>query len=189
MRRLPHQGARHSTVDHGDASNGVFLLLQGCLGRASTSSATCGCFLRVERSSLRMISLLFSLSSLWMASRANGSPCEWRRLHVLRVASSSGSGNGGRTDVGMGQVDRPGLTVGPGPFQSDSVAPSHMWVLLTFCTFPPPISSLRRCHPRVQDGGSSRMKFGLLRFNPQGCSFVTLRSLPPLGVISSCSRT
>jgi hypothetical protein len=33
------------------------------------------------------------------------------------------------------------------------------------------------------------MKFGLLRFNPRGCSFVTLRSLPPLGVISSCSRT
>jgi hypothetical protein len=27
------------------------------------------------------------------------------------------------------------------------------------------------------------MKFGLLRFNPRGCSFVTLRSLPPLGVI------
>jgi hypothetical protein len=33
------------------------------------------------------------------------------------------------------------------------------------------------------------MKFGLLRFNPGGCSFVTLRSLAPLGVISSCSRT
>jgi hypothetical protein len=56
--------SRHSTVDHGDASDGVFLLLQGCLGRASTSSSTCGCFLRVERSFLRMISLLFSLSSL-----------------------------------------------------------------------------------------------------------------------------
>jgi hypothetical protein len=27
MRRLPHQGARHDTVDHGDASNHVFLLL------------------------------------------------------------------------------------------------------------------------------------------------------------------
>jgi hypothetical protein len=27
MRILPHQGARHSTVDHGDASDGVFLLL------------------------------------------------------------------------------------------------------------------------------------------------------------------
>jgi hypothetical protein len=33
------------------------------------------------------------------------------------------------------------------------------------------------------------MKFGLLRFNPRGCSFVILRSLPPLGVISSSSQT
>jgi hypothetical protein len=33
------------------------------------------------------------------------------------------------------------------------------------------------------------MKFGLLRFNPRGCSFVALRSLPPLEVISSSSRT
>jgi hypothetical protein len=27
MRRLPHQGARYGTVNHGDTSNGVFLLL------------------------------------------------------------------------------------------------------------------------------------------------------------------
>jgi hypothetical protein len=27
MRRLPHQGARHSTIDHDDASDGVFFLL------------------------------------------------------------------------------------------------------------------------------------------------------------------
>jgi hypothetical protein len=27
MRRLPHQGVRHSTIDHGDTSDGVFLLL------------------------------------------------------------------------------------------------------------------------------------------------------------------
>jgi hypothetical protein len=33
------------------------------------------------------------------------------------------------------------------------------------------------------------MKFGLLRFNPRGCSFVTLPSLPPFGVISSSSQT
>jgi hypothetical protein len=31
MRRLPHQGARHSTVDHGDASDGVLLLLHLCV--------------------------------------------------------------------------------------------------------------------------------------------------------------
>jgi hypothetical protein len=33
------------------------------------------------------------------------------------------------------------------------------------------------------------MKFGLLRFNPRGCSFVALRSLPPLEVISLSSLT
>jgi hypothetical protein len=33
------------------------------------------------------------------------------------------------------------------------------------------------------------MKSGLLRFNPRGCSFVTLRSLPPLGLITSSSKT
>jgi hypothetical protein len=33
------------------------------------------------------------------------------------------------------------------------------------------------------------MKFGLLRFNPRGCSFVALRSSPPLEVISSSSWT
>ena len=181
MRRLPHQGARHSTVDHGDASDGVFLLLRGCLGRALTSSSTCGCFLRVERSSLRMISLLFFLSSLWTVSRANGSPpanggaSTYLGLHHLHAQEM-----GGRTDVGMGQDGRPGPT-GPSPFRPGSVAPSHTWVLLPFCTLPPSLASFWRCHPRVQDRGSSRMKFGLLRFNPRGCSFVTLRSLPPLG--------
>jgi hypothetical protein len=41
----------------------------------------------------------------------------------------------------MGQADRLGPT-SPGPFRSDLVAPSHTWVLLTFYTLPPPISSL-----------------------------------------------
>jgi hypothetical protein len=54
---------------------------------------------------------------------------------------------------------------------------------------PPPLAWFWRCHPRVQDGGSPRMKFGLLLFNPWGCSLVALRSLPPLEVISSSSWT
>jgi hypothetical protein len=33
------------------------------------------------------------------------------------------------------------------------------------------------------------MKSDLLHFNPRGCSFITLWSLPPLGVISSSSQT
>jgi hypothetical protein len=141
MRRLPHQGARHSTVDHGDASDGVFLLLRGCLGRALTSSSTCGCFLRVERSSLRMISPLSFLFSLWMASRgewlpsANGGASTYLGLHHLHAQEM-----GGRTDVGMCQADRPG-PVRPGPFRPGSVVPLRMWVLLTFYTLPSPIAS------------------------------------------------
>jgi hypothetical protein len=60
MRRLPHQGAHHGTIDHGFPSAGVFLLLhervlpsRWLISRRRSSS---------------------SLSSLWMASSANGSP-------------------------------------------------------------------------------------------------------------------
>jgi hypothetical protein len=123
---------------------------------------------------------------LWAASL---SLCEWRRLHVFRVEwGLHAQEMGGRTDVETGWAGRPGPT-GLGPFRPGSVAPSRMWVLLTLCTLPPPFAPFWRCHHYIQDGGSSRMKFGLLRFNPRGCSFVTIRSLPPLGVISSCSRT
>ena len=140
MRRLPHQGARHSTVDHGDASDGVFLLLRGCLGRASTSSSTCGCFLQVERSLSRMISLLFFLSSLWTASRANGSlPANGGASTYLGLRHLQAQEKGSRTTSGMGQSGRPGPT-GPGPSRPGSVAPSLPWVLLTFCTLPPPIA-------------------------------------------------
>jgi hypothetical protein len=96
---LPHKGAKRGAVDHDGASDGVFLLLWGCRGRASTSSSTCGCLLRLERSFSLMISLLSFLSSLWTTSQANGSHslslCEWWRPHVLRVVSPSRSWNGG----------------------------------------------------------------------------------------------
>jgi hypothetical protein len=95
---------------------------------------------------------------------------------------------GGRTEPRVGQAGRPGPT-GLGPSWPDSVAPSLPWVLMSLCTLAPPFALFSRCHPRVQDGGSPCMKTGLLRFNPRGCSFVTLRSLTPLGMISSSSQT
>jgi hypothetical protein len=164
MRRLPHQGARHGIIDHGDASDGVVLLLQGCRGRASTSSSTCGCFPQVERSSSRMNSLLSFLSSLWMASQANislslstnGSASMDLALHHLHAQKMGGEPTrewarrciiftlkkrGWQTDTGMGQAGWPG-PIGPGPSRTGSVAPSLPWVLLTFCTLPPPIASI-----------------------------------------------
>jgi hypothetical protein len=58
MRRLPHQGADHGTIDHGFPSDGVFLLLQE---RVLPSRW----LISLRRSSS-------SLSSLWMAFW-----CEW----------------------------------------------------------------------------------------------------------------
>jgi hypothetical protein len=135
---------------------------------------------------LRMISLLFFLSSLWTASWANGSPLNVGAPTCLGLHRLHAQEMGGRTDDRMGQAGRPRPT-GLSPFWPSSAAPSLPWVLLTLCTLPPSIASFWRCHPHVQDRGSSRMKFGLLHFNPHGCSFVTLQSFTPLGVISSCT--
>jgi hypothetical protein len=78
----PHQGARHSTVDHGDASNGVFLLLHLWV-------------LPSSRAILLTNNLPPLLSSVCMASRANDSlSSEWRRLQQLRVEGSSGARKG-----------------------------------------------------------------------------------------------
>jgi hypothetical protein len=90
MRRLPHQGARHSTVDHGGASNGAFL------------SSTYGCFLRVEWSFSRTIPLLFSLACSWPLWRmalclANGGASSNLGLKDLLVQEK-----GGRTDPWSG---------------------------------------------------------------------------------------
>jgi hypothetical protein len=84
MRRLPHQGARHSTVDHGDASDGVFLLLH----------------LWVLPSSRAI--LLFSLAYVWPLGRmalclANGGASSNLGLKDLRVQEK-----GGRTDPRSG---------------------------------------------------------------------------------------
>jgi hypothetical protein len=134
--QLPHQGARHSTVDHGDTSDVVFHLLRGCLGRASTSSSTYGCFLRVERPFSRIFSLLFSLSSLWTASWANGSPsANGGASTYLGLKDLHAQEMGGQTNPGVGQVGRPRPT-DPVPSWPGSVAPSLPWVLMSLCTLP-----------------------------------------------------
>jgi hypothetical protein len=94
MRRLHHQDARHGTVDHGDASNGVFFLLHLWV------------LLRVERS--------FSedpppFSSLWMASR-----CEWLSFMQMVAPpwtygwrSFGCKKRGAEPTPGVGQAGRP----------------------------------------------------------------------------------
>jgi hypothetical protein len=83
IRRLPHQGARHSTVDHGHPSDGVFLLLH-----LWVLSPRWSILLQRSPSSL-------SLACGWPLS-ANGSLFrEWRRLQGLRVENPSGARKGG----------------------------------------------------------------------------------------------
>jgi hypothetical protein len=82
MRRLPNQGARHGTVDHGDASDCVFLLLHVWVLPSSWVI-----FLRRSPSSL-------SLACGWLLG-ANGSRFhEWRRLQGFRVENPSGARKG-----------------------------------------------------------------------------------------------
>jgi hypothetical protein len=78
IRRLPHQGARHSTVDHGFPSDGVFLLLHLWV-------LPLRWLISLRRSSS-------SLSSLWMASWCEWlPPVEWWRLQGFRVEDLSGA--------------------------------------------------------------------------------------------------
>jgi hypothetical protein len=102
MRRLPHQGARHSTVDHGFPSDGVFLLLHE----------------RVLPSrwliSLPEIPSSLSLACGWppgangALSLSIGGASRVLGLKILRV-----QGKGGRTGVGSGP-GRTGVGSGPG---------------------------------------------------------------------------
>jgi hypothetical protein len=157
------------------------------LPTVSSFFSTCGCFLRGGRSPSGDLPPL-SLACGWPPGTngslsANGGASRALGLKILQV-----QGKGGEPTPGVGWAGRPGQT-GPGPFRPGSIAPSLPWVLRWLCTLPIPLAWFWRCHPRVQDGGSPRMKFGLLRFNPRGCSYVALRSLPSLEVILSSSWT
>jgi hypothetical protein len=102
MRRLQNQGARHGTVDHCDASDGVFLLLHLWMPPSS-------------RVIILTNDLPPLLSSLWMASQANSSlSCEWWCLQQLRVEGSSGARKGGANQPRSG-LGRPAWADQPRP--------------------------------------------------------------------------
>jgi hypothetical protein len=124
MRRLPHQGARHSTVDHGDASDSAFLLLHLWVLPSRWSI-----LLRRYPSSL-------SLACGWPPG-ANGGASRTLGLKILRV-----QGKGGRTDPRSGpgrpawadwprptsaRFSRPFAPVGPHAFMH--FAPSTCTIL------------------------------------------------------------
>jgi hypothetical protein len=132
---------------------------------------------------------LLSLACGWPLGTNHSPFCEWRRLQDFRVEDPSSARKGGAEPMSkVGQAGRLGPT-GPGPSRLGSVGPSCPWVLRWLCTLPPPFAWFWWFHPCFQDRGSPCMKFGLLRFNPRGCSFVELWSSPPLEVISSSSWT
>jgi hypothetical protein len=83
MRRLPHQGARHGTVDHGDASDGVFLLLH--LWVLPSSWAI---LLRRSPSSLYLVD---GLSVRMDLSITNGGASRALGLKILRVQGRGGA--------------------------------------------------------------------------------------------------
>jgi hypothetical protein len=157
------------------------------LPTVSSFFSTRGCFFRGGWSPSRDPPPL-SLACGWPPG-ANGSlPRDGSASRLLGLKILRVQGKGAKPTTGVGWAGWPGPTA-PGPSQPGSVTPSFPWVLRWLCTLPPPLAWFWRCHPCVQDGGSLRMNFGLLRFNPWGCSSITLRSFPPLEVISSSSWT
>jgi hypothetical protein len=172
MRRLPHQGADHGTVDHGFPSAGVFLLLHErvLLSRWLISR---------RRSSS-------SLSSLWMAFR-----CEW--LPPLGVGGASGL-LGLKILRGQGKRDRTGARTGlgrpawadrPGPFSAQfgrpfcSVGP---YALMYFAPSTCMILMMLSLRSRWRFSSHEVRSFTL---QSPGVFLLALQSSPPLEVISS----
>jgi hypothetical protein len=171
MRRLPHQGAGHSTVDHGIPSDGVFLLLHE---RVLPSRW----LISLRRSSS-------SLSSLWMVSSANDSPfLSNGGAQAFRVQDPSGArktgpnqppewagpaGLGRRPGPTSARFGRPFRSVGPYAFMY--FAPSTCMILT--------MSSSR---PRWRFSSPEVRSFTL---QSSGVFLVALRSLPPLEISSS----
>jgi hypothetical protein len=112
MRSLPYQGAKHSAVDHGDASDSVFLQLWGHCGRASTSSSTCGRLLGLDESFSQTISSIlyqYNLSTMWTTSQVYSFVShEWLRVEfTLKMKRGSN-----RHTNGVGRMP---LADWPGP--------------------------------------------------------------------------
>jgi hypothetical protein len=156
-------------------------LIMVTLPTVSSFFSTCGCFLRDGRSSSGDL-LPLSLSCGWPLG-ANGSLfCEWQCLQGLRVEDPSSARKGGRTDTRSGS-GRPAWADRPKPIPARlgrPFAPVGPRVIMHFAPFTCTILMMSSSRPIWR---FSVHESSLLRFNPRGCSFVTLQSSPPLEVI------
>jgi hypothetical protein len=114
---------------------------------------------------------------------ANGGASRALGLKILRVQAKEG-----RTDPGTGP-GRPAWADRPRPIPARlgrPFPPMGPHVIMHFAPSICIILTMSTSRPRWR---FSVHESGLLRFNPRGCSFVTLWSLPPLEVILSSSWT
>jgi hypothetical protein len=144
-------------------------LIMVTLPTVSSFFSSCGCFLRDGRSSSG------DLPSLSVA-------CGWPPgAKILWV-----QGNGGRTDPQSGP-GRPAWADRPRPIPARfgrPFAPVGPQVIMHFAPSICIILTMSSSRPRWR---FFVHEVGLLRFNPRGCSYVALRSTPPLEVILSSS--
>jgi hypothetical protein len=122
-------------VDHGRHFKRCLPSTPGHYGRASTSSFSCVRLLGLDEFISRIISSILSwsnLSALWTASGVlNFVNSEWQRSQQLRVEAYSRSRNG-RPNRHRKWVGRPLGSTRLGPLWLGLVAPSSVWVLLSF---------------------------------------------------------
>jgi hypothetical protein len=161
-------------------------LIMVTLPMVSSFSSTCGCFLRVEQSFSRTISLLFSLSSLRTASQTNGSPlANGGASKYLGLKGLQAQEKRGKPTLRWARPAVLGRSTQahPGPVRS------HLRSHGSSCIY-----ALCPLHLQHFDDVilASKMEVLLAWFRSftlqsSRMSFVTLQSLPPLGVISSSS--
>jgi hypothetical protein len=160
-------------------------LIMVMLLMVSSFFSTCGCFVRVRRSSSRDLPPLSLACGRPLG--ANGSLlCEWRCLHGVSVKDPSGAWKGGPNrprnwarPAGLGRLaqahpawlGRPFTPVGPHLFMHSA---------RSTCT----ILTMSSSRPRWRFSVHEVRSFTL---QSSGMYLVTLRSSPPLEVISSSS--
>jgi hypothetical protein len=153
------------------------------LPTVSSFFSTCGCFLRGGWSPSRDLPPL-SLACGW-PPRANGSlSADGGASRVLGLKILQVQGKGGRTDARSG-LGRPAWVDQPRPISARfgrPFAPVGPQVIMHFSPSTCMILTMSSSRPRWRFSVHEVQSFTLQSW---GCSYVALRSLPPLEVISS----